>query len=180
MLMLKAIETAARLPYLGLARAIADILKAKARGEAFAPERSHVPLPGGGTLLLMPASDPRLAIVTLVTAHPDNVSRGLPVISDAVQDDAFVAAVGAFTPNTVELPASLMRRGIVHVDTAEGAKSEADDVLLAGLAPGRVHPLELALNRTPPDRGPVIFKSVGGAIFDLAAARLALAEEFSA
>jgi ornithine cyclodeaminase len=91
--------------------------------------------------------------------------------------DAFIAAVGAFTPRMVELAPDLCRdlaaRGLVVVDTRD-ADHEAGDLLQAGLDVARFATLQDVLQKQK-DRpqGPVLFKSCGGAGWDLAAARLA-------
>lgn len=98
-----------------------------------------------------------------------------PVIPDAVRDDAFVAAVGAYRPEMCELPAALVRRARRVVDDRAGARHEAGDFLQAGVAIDTVDQLEdLAPGAISPGAGaPVVFKSVGQALWDLAAARLA-------
>ncbi len=100
-----------------------------------------------------------------------------PLFADRVRDDAFIAAVGAYTPEMVELPAALVWRAEVWVDTLEGARAEAGDLLQAGVDWSRVRPLAQALESPPSDGSqPVVFKSVGHALWDLAAARLATQE----
>ena len=109
-----------------------------------------------------------------------------PVLPPHVRDDAFVAAVGSFKPQMVELPASLIGRSCVVVDDLEGAREEAGDLLAAEAAgafdwEGAI-PLEDALSRPNylegPDR-PIVFESVGQALWDLAAARLAFRDELA-
>jgi ornithine cyclodeaminase len=100
-----------------------------------------------------------------------------PVIGDGVRPDAFVAAVGAYRPEMCELPAALLSRASVYVDDLEGAHHEAGDILQAGLDWARVTGLQAVLAGEAPrparQAGPVVFKSVGQALWDLAAARLA-------
>lgn len=92
--------------------------------------------------------------------------------------DAFVAAVGAFTPRMVELAPELCRHlaelGTVVVDTRD-ADHEAGDLLQARLDVGRFATLQdvLSQKKNRP-LGPVLFKSCGWAGWDLAAARLAV------
>jgi 1-piperideine-2-carboxylate/1-pyrroline-2-carboxylate reductase [NAD(P)H] len=100
------------------------------------------------------------------------------VLHATPRPDAFIAAVGAFTPKMVELSPALCRhvaaQGVVVVDTRD-ADHEAGDLLQAGLDVTRFTTLGDVVrekqNRTP---GPVLFKSCGWAGWDLAAARLAL------
>lgn len=95
---------------------------------------------------------------------------------------AHVTAVGAYTPQTRELDTVTIRRAKVVVDTLEGALAEAGELLIpmAEGAIGRDHILadlaELVTGarsvRTSPE-DITVFKSVGFALEDLAAARLA-------
>jgi ornithine cyclodeaminase len=100
------------------------------------------------------------------------------VLHATPRPDAFIAAVGAFTPKMVELSPALCRhvaaQGVVVVDTRD-ADHEAGDLLQAGLDVSRFATLRDVL-RKKEDRpqGPVLFKSCGWAGWDLAAARLAL------
>lgn len=98
-----------------------------------------------------------------------------PVFPDAVRGDAFVAAVGSFTPGAAEVPASLVSRAALFVDDRASARVEAGDFLRAGVDWDAVTPLEDILDAPPKLAGPVVFKTVGHALFDLAAAKLACA-----
>jgi ornithine cyclodeaminase len=90
-----------------------------------------------------------------------------------VREDAFVGAIGAYTADMAELPPDLVRRSVVYVDTLEGTRSDAGDLIQAGVEWSSVTPLEDALDLPRPQRGPVFYQSVGHALWDLAAARLA-------
>lgn len=103
-----------------------------------------------------------------------------PVLPDRVREDVLVIAVGAYQPTMAELPPALVRRARLYVDTLEGAQAEAGDLIQAGVDWAQVTPLEQALDGPRPERGPVIFKSVGHALWDLAAARLARQQRGSA
>ncbi|MEO6061639.1 MAG: delta(1)-pyrroline-2-carboxylate reductase family protein [Thermoflexales bacterium] len=291
-----AAETAALLPYPALADALAEVLRLRRAGIAFAPPRLIMPLADEGLLLLMPATDGEIAITKLATAHTRNAARGLPsiqaevyvleaasgrrlfsldgavvtarrtaalsllaartlapdpagtlliigagtqgqshldafadglgtrrvliasrarasaealaayairrgldasvvidvaaaaleaslivtattsvtpVLPDAVRQDVFIAAVGAFKSSMAEVPAGLARAARVVVDTLEGAQAEAGDLIQAGIDWSAVRALEDVLGEPRPARGPILFKSVGHALWDLAAARLA-------
>lgn len=125
-----------------------------------------------------------------VVADPDAALRDCPLVvtctpANAVvlrampRDDAFIAAVGAFTPAMVELAPGVCTRiaqdGRIVVDTPE-AVHEAGDLLQAGLDVARLPTLREALrDAAGPRAGPVLFKSCGWAGWDLAAARTAMA-----
>ena len=104
-----------------------------------------------------------------------------PVIPEKARDDAFIAAVGSFTPEAAEIPAGLVARSAVVVDTMEGAKEEAGDLLLAEKAGAfrweNAVPLAEALLRPESSSGLVLFESVGHAAWDLAAAHTAFDPE---
>jgi ornithine cyclodeaminase/alanine dehydrogenase-like protein (mu-crystallin family) len=126
------------------------------------------------------ASPPDVSAAEIVATCTTSAT---PVVVDrAVQPGAHVNAIGAFTPQTRELPAALIARGGVYVDTRAGAFSEAGDLLLAsqeglfsldavrgeigdvirGRAPGRRDAREVT-----------IYKSVGAAFLDAVTAHLA-------
>jgi 1-piperideine-2-carboxylate/1-pyrroline-2-carboxylate reductase [NAD(P)H] len=98
--------------------------------------------------------------------------------------DAFVAAVGAFTPRMVEWSPTVCRHvaatGTLLVDTRD-ADHEAGDLLQAGIDVTTLPTLADVVRATPAWQrvarhdGPVFFKSCGWAGWDLAAARYALA-----
>jgi len=123
----------------------------------------------GLSVQTVPFPDKVAAEVDLIVSATSSTS---PVVPADVRDDALVVAVGAFTPAMAELPAALVGRSRVFVDTLSGARAEAGDLLQAGVDWQRVQPLVDALQQEPPSRGPVVFKSVGSALWDLAAARL--------
>jgi ornithine cyclodeaminase len=296
--LLNATETAKRLPYPALAAEIERLLRDDA---VQVPARLVQPLPGGGSLFVMPALDGRIAITKLISFTPANAGSGRPTIQGDVvvfdiatgerrlildgptvtarrtaavsllaaqqlapnrqgpllivgagvqgrahleafaaglkvtevliasrseagagsladhartlgvrarvvtdpnavladcplvvtctpasavvlhavpRADAFIAAVGAFTPKMVELGSELCRhvatQGTVVVDTAD-ASHEAGDLLQAGLDVARFATLRDVVRGPAMARpGPVLFKSCGWAGWDLAAARLAL------
>ena len=110
-------------------------------------------------------------IVTCTTAQA-------VVLREAPRPDAFVCAVGAFTPEMVELAPELCHelqaRGQIVVDT-EDAEHEAGDLLQAGLDVTAMPTLATVIQQNwPRPAGPVLFKSCGWGGWDLAATRLAL------
>jgi len=300
--LLDAAATAARLPPTGVAAAIEALLKDPA---VQVPQRLVQPLPGGGSLFVMPALDARVAITKLITFTPANAGTGRPTIQGDVvvfdvatgermlvldgptvtarrtaavsllaaqrlapepsgpllivgagaqghahleafaagfpqlrevrvasrtrasaealvagaasmgmqarivddvdaaarecplvvtctpangvvlraepRSDAFIAAVGAFTPAMVEIAPEVCRacasQGTVVVDT-DHALHEAGDLIQAGLDVAAFASLrDVVAGRVPRGRGPVLFKSCGWAGWDLAAANVALSRQ---
>ena len=116
----------------------------------------------------------------VVTCTPAN---GV-VLHATPRQDAFIAAVGAFTPSMVELSAQLCRHlvaiGNVLVDTKD-AVHEAGDLLQAGLDVAAMPTLgDLLRGVFMPGDGPTLFKSCGWGGWDLAAARVALLSQNTA
>jgi len=82
-----------------------------------------------------------------------------------------VCAIGAVTPERRELDSDVMR-GTVVVESRTAAEREAGDILLAGASVDAEIGELLAGRVLPAKDGPVVFKSLGIAIEDIATARL--------
>ena len=107
----------------------------------------------------------------VVTATP----AAAVVLRARPRPDAFIVAVGAFTPRMVELAPELCRHiaraGEVVLDTAD-ARHEAGDLLQAGVDMTGLRTLADVVGAPRAERrGPVLFKSCGWAGWDLACAR---------
>jgi ornithine cyclodeaminase/alanine dehydrogenase-like protein (mu-crystallin family) len=114
-----------------------------------------------------------------------------PVLPDVVGPGAVVIAIGAYRPEMCELPASLVSRARLVVDDPAGARHEAGDFIRAGVDWRTVEAIEDLAAPDPASPGiasrpaspaactdrPVVFKTVGQALWDLAACRLALARQ---
>ena len=136
-----------------------------------------------------------LGLNASITTDPNAAMKDCPLIvtctpaSSVVlhaspRRDAFLAAVGAFKPEMVELSPSLCRHfaqeGRIVVDTAS-ALHEAGDLLQAGIAIANLPTLsDVARGPRTQAAGPVLFKSCGWAGWDLAAARLAIVHSVTA
>ena len=137
-----------------------------------------------------PAPDLAAALAAcplVVTATPATAL----CLTGAVRPDAFIAAIGAFTPQMIELEPALTRTiaasGRVLIDSP-AARHEAGDLLAAGLDMASLSTLGQWLTGMPTaaaaaagalglkagQAGPVLFKSCGAALWDLAAARCAV------
>jgi thiomorpholine-carboxylate dehydrogenase len=105
-------------------------------------------------------------VVLALTSSPQPILQG-----KWLSPQAMVCAIGAATPDRRELDEETMR-GAVVVESREAALKEAGDIVLAQ-AQVTAEIGEL-LNGAPFDRGerPVVFKSVGIAVEDIAAAKL--------
>ena len=116
-------------------------------------------------------------LVVLATAAREPV-----VDSDAVDDGAHIMAVGACRPDQREMDATLVARSRLFVDSRIGALAEAGDIVLA-IREGAVTSAHIAaeigevaagtaVGRTSA-REVTLFKSLGMAVEDVAAAHLA-------
>jgi len=122
-----------------------------------------------------------------VTEDPDSAVGRADIISCAtpatrplfsevsVRPGTHINAVGAFTPDMVEIPPDLLERAYVVVDDVGAAAAEAGDLIQAGRQPNTT--LRELLAGTHPEIGEdvTVFKSVGIAAQDVAAAGRALA-----
>ncbi len=110
-----------------------------------------------------------------------------PLVAGAwLAPGAHLDLVGGFKPDMRETDDDAIRRAAVFVDTREGAMKEAGDIVQP-LASGVLQPaairadlFDLARNRAPGRAAPdqiTLFKSVGTALEDLAAAQLAYESE---
>lgn len=93
---------------------------------------------------------------------------------ESVRSGTHVNAVGAFTPQMAEVPAELLDRAYVVVDDVEACRAEAGDLIQAGREPNTTL-RDLLAGRAPAVGEDVtVFKSVGVAAQDVAAAGRAL------
>ena len=116
-------------------------------------------------------------IIVLVTASPDPV-----VFSPWVRNGAHICAVGACRPNQREMDPMLVARADLYVDSRAGGLAEAGDIVLA-IREGMIDAAhirgelgEVVSGSTPGRRDEdrvTIFKSLGMAVEDVVAARLA-------
>jgi 1-piperideine-2-carboxylate/1-pyrroline-2-carboxylate reductase [NAD(P)H] len=112
-----------------------------------------------------PATDVVIALTT---------SRS-PVIPVALPPDTLAVGVGAFKPDMAEFPPALLHARRIVVDHLAGAKHEAGDLLQAGIDWSGVRELaEVVAHGMPVSTAVPVFKTVGHAAWDLAAARVAL------
>lgn len=157
------------------------------RAEALARELS-ASLPGllGRQIEVRATSDRRAAVSSADIVSCATLSQ-TPLVEGAwLQEGQHIDLVGAYTPQMRESDDEAVRRARIFVDTRGGAMKEGGDIVqpianqiiaendivadLYELARGQRH------GRTSDDRSSItLFKSVGAALEDLAAAELAIA-----
>jgi ornithine cyclodeaminase len=129
-----------------------------------------------GAIPVREANDAVAAADVITTATPALV----PLFDHAaLPQNVHINAVGAYSPSMVEIPAKTVVGAYVVVDDYEAASHEAGDLLQAGRTPD-VDLTTLLEMEGLTHSGHTLFKSVGIASQDIAAARLALenAEQF--
>jgi len=99
----------------------------------------------------------------------------VPVIPSMLPDATLAIGVGAFKRHMAEFPPALLHARDIVVDDVGGARHEAGDLIQAGVDWAGVRSLgDILSGAAPrPARTPV-FKTVGQAAWDLAAARVAI------
>jgi alanine dehydrogenase len=117
-------------------------------------------------------------LVVLATAAREPV-----VQSEWIADGAHICAVGACRPDQREMDAALVARARLYVDSREAALAEAGDIVLA-IGDGAIDRSHIvaelgevvsnAATRRQSDAEVTIFKSLGLAVEDVAAAHLAV------
>jgi 1-piperideine-2-carboxylate/1-pyrroline-2-carboxylate reductase [NAD(P)H] len=115
------------------------------------------------------------------SAIPDSVDTVItlttstePVYDEAARADRIVIGVGAFKPEMAEIGRRTLDGSELYADDPAGARHEAGDLLRAGVDWSRVKSLGTLLRAPHDGHRPAVFKSVGTAAWDLAAARTAL------
>ncbi len=114
----------------------------------------------------LPATDVLIALTTSKT----------PVIPAHIAATTLAIGVGAFKPDMAEFPSQLLHQRQIVVDDLGGAQHEAGDLLQAKVDWSQVIALSQVLDGTARLSSQMpVFKTVGQAAWDLAAARVALA-----
>lgn len=114
----------------------------------------------------LPATDVLIALTT----------SKIPVIPTHIAATTLAIGVGAFKPDMAEFPSQLLHQRQIVVDNLGGAQHEAGDLLQAKVDWSQVIALSQVLDGTARLSSQMpVFKTVGQAAWDLAAARVALA-----
>lgn len=115
------------------------------------------------------AVDPGVELVITLTTSLT------PVYDETPRPDRLLIGVGAFKPEMAEYGPTAIRGSEVFLDDPAGARHEAGDLIQAGFDWSTGRSLADALEGRASPEKPRLFKSVGCAAWDLAAARCALA-----
>jgi ornithine cyclodeaminase/alanine dehydrogenase-like protein (mu-crystallin family) len=153
----------------------------RSQAEAFAAEMAGVgPIP----LTIQVVDGPQAAVFEADVVCTATTSTTPVFDGRDLKPGAHVNAVGSYTPQMQEVDVETIRRSLVVVDSRSAALAEAGDLIIplaageieashihaelgeivSGARPGRAHPQQITF-----------FKSVGVAVQDAAAARIALA-----
>jgi alanine dehydrogenase len=174
------VQARSHLEAMALVRELRDVRvwsRSEENRAAFAREmRPRVDAPVRATASAQEAVD-GADLIVLATASREPVVR-----SEWIAEGAHVCAVGACRPDQREMDTELVRRGRVFVDSRTGALAEAGDIVIP-LKAGAFDETHLAgelgevamgnvTGRTSSDQV-TIFKSLGMAVEDVAAAHLA-------
>ena len=106
-------------------------------------------------------------VITLTTSR-------IPIYDEAARPETLVIGVGAFRPDMAELGRRTIQGSELFADDPKGARNEAGDFMQADVNWSSVRSLAHALRNGRDRERPAVFKSVGTAAWDLAAARVAL------
>jgi ornithine cyclodeaminase len=93
--------------------------------------------------------------------------------AEDLQPRVHINAIGAYTPDMAEIPPAYVRQSFVVVDDIGAASAEAGDLIQAGRVPD-LDVRALLEMASPPTHDRTLFKSVGIATQDIAAAAMAL------
>ncbi|SCK16603.1 bifunctional Delta(1)-pyrroline-2-carboxylate/Delta(1)-piperideine-2-carboxylate reductase [Vogesella sp. LIG4] len=118
--------------------------------------------PGGAQV-----AEAATAVLALTTSK-------VPVYELPARKERLLIGVGAFKPDMAEYGAVPIHGSRIYIDDPLGARHEAGDLIQAGIDWQAVHSLADALQDSIDFDQPRLFKSVGTAAWDLAAARCAL------
>ncbi|AVS68003.1 ornithine cyclodeaminase [Paracidovorax avenae] len=97
-----------------------------------------------------------------------------PIYDEPARAGRVVIGVGAFRPGMAEIGATTLQGSDLYADDPAGARHEAGDLIRAQVDWNSVHPLASLIAAGPDRSRPAVFKSVGTAAWDLAAARVAI------
>jgi ornithine cyclodeaminase len=143
-----------------------------------------LPAAVGRSITVQAVADRKSAVAEADIVSCATLSKTPLVEGDWLHAGQHLDLVGAYTPQMRESDDAAVRRAKLYVDTRAGALTEAGDVVQP-LAAGVIEPGDVVADlfelsrcqkpgRAPGDRSVItLFKSVGAALEDLAAAELA-------
>lgn len=151
------------------ARTVRDIQHIYVWSRTFENARALAERVGGHAVTDIEEAVSKADIVSCATPATDPLFP-----ASSVRPGTHVNAIGAFTPEMAELDAELLERAYVVVDDREAAAAEAGDLIRAGRDPNTTLRDLLAGKSPHIGEDVTVFKSVGIAAQDVAAAARAL------
>ena len=162
----------ALIDYLGIATfwlAARDTSRAQAFGDALKHRHPQLSVHAIDVASLASESPETDLVLALTTSR-------VPVIPAKLAAHTLAIGVGAFKPDMAEFPAELLHTRQIVVDDLAGAHHEAGDLIQANIDWSKVKPLSAVLDGSGKGLDLVpVFKTVGQASWDLAAARVVAA-----
>lgn len=122
--------------------------------------------------------DLEISALDRVPDHSDVVitvtSSTVPVYNQPADPQRLIVAVGSFLPEMAEIGTTTLHNSQLYIDEPESGRHEAGDYLQADVDWDDVMALVDAIHNDIDHSRPIVFKTVGCAAWDLAAARTAL------
>lgn len=136
------------------------------------PERAKQLVAGLGQTQIHAATSVADSVDLVITA----TTSTQPVYQIPARTGRMIIAVGAYRADLAEISPTTLSGSSLYVDEIEGAQHEAGDYIQARVDWATVRDLTDLLDNPAPAQ-PCVFKTVGCAAWDLAAARCALAQQ---
>lgn len=140
---------------------VTAVSRTQENAERFTQQHAGLPLAWTPTTRLPEGAD---ALIALTTSSK-------PLYDLPGQAARLLIGVGAFKPDMAEIGPRTLFSSQIYADDPEGAQHEAGDLIQAGVDWASVRSLAQGLAQAPDLGLPIVFKSVGCAAWDLAAAR---------
>ncbi len=134
------------------------------KAQAFIQKQKHLDIQLSTKSSIPDSSD---VVITVTSSHT-------PVYTQPARASRLVVAVGAFRPNMAEISANTIAESTVYVDEPAGARQEAGDLIQANINWNNVKSIANAVQHKADTNKAIMYKTVGCAAWDLAAARAAM------
>lgn len=113
---------------------------------------------------------PNVSVIIMLTTSRE------PLYNEQAKTGLLIIGVGAFKPDMAEIGGVTLFGSDIYIDDPAGAEHEAGDLIQAGIDWDKTYSLASALIEKPNFDRPIVFKTVGTGVWDLAAGRVAKAK----